>query len=112
MEGIPMFSERNRPSAYRFVKLIDVMYENKVRMGFPSLPTYVFTHVVDVNTSHTPAEAPQPKLAKRAYYHPHHHLFLLGQMPSSSKDLSDSSLRGIYGLFYISYQLPRGRTLY
>eukprot|EP00242_Pyramimonas_sp_CCMP2087_P014620 CAMPEP_0198200600 /NCGR_PEP_ID=MMETSP1445-20131203/3592_1 /TAXON_ID=36898 /ORGANISM="Pyramimonas sp., Strain CCMP2087" /LENGTH=561 /DNA_ID=CAMNT_0043870723 /DNA_START=95 /DNA_END=1780 /DNA_ORIENTATION=+ len=48
VEGIPMFSERNRPSAYRFVKLIDVMYENKVRLlaSAEAEPTVLFSQVI------------------------------------------------------------------
>ncbi|KAK3276426.1 hypothetical protein CYMTET_15491 [Cymbomonas tetramitiformis] len=32
LQDIPVFNADNRPTAYRFVTLIDVMYENKTRL--------------------------------------------------------------------------------
>nr|XP_043628406.1 AFG1-like ATPase [Erigeron canadensis]XP_043628407.1 AFG1-like ATPase [Erigeron canadensis] len=32
LDGVPMFGLRNRTAAYRFVTLVDVMYENKARL--------------------------------------------------------------------------------
>ena len=32
LSGIPKFDERSRPYAYRFVTLIDILYENRIRL--------------------------------------------------------------------------------
>jgi predicted ATPase len=32
LEGVPFFGLHNRTAAYRFVTLVDVMYENKARL--------------------------------------------------------------------------------
>jgi peroxisome-assembly ATPase len=32
IKGVPVFNARNRSSAYRFVKLVDLMYEHRVKV--------------------------------------------------------------------------------
>ncbi|KAF9603698.1 hypothetical protein IFM89_037461 [Coptis chinensis] len=51
LEGVPMFGLHNRTSAYRFVTLVDVMYENKGRLlcSASGTPFQLFERVVSIS---------------------------------------------------------------
>lgn len=51
LEGIPIFGLHNRTSAYRFVTLVDVMYENKARLlcTAEGSPRELFEKVVTIS---------------------------------------------------------------
>lgn len=57
LEGIPTFGSHNRVAAYRFVTLVDVMYENRARLlcSAEDEPFGLFQRVVTV------ADAPKPR---------------------------------------------------
>lgn len=50
LDGVPKFSIHNRSAAYRFVTLVDVMYENKARLlcTAEASPTELFEKIVTV----------------------------------------------------------------
>uniref|UniRef100_A0A1D1XSF3 Lactation elevated protein 1 n=2 Tax=Anthurium amnicola TaxID=1678845 RepID=A0A1D1XSF3_9ARAE len=50
LEGVPKFGLHNRTAAYRFVTLVDVMYENKARLvcTAEATPTELFERIVTV----------------------------------------------------------------
>ncbi|KAL5221185.1 hypothetical protein ABZP36_025898 [Zizania latifolia] len=50
LDGIPKFGSQNRTAAYRFVTLVDVMYENKARLlcAAEAAPIELFENVVTV----------------------------------------------------------------
>ncbi|XP_058113952.1 uncharacterized protein LOC131256885 isoform X2 [Magnolia sinica] len=50
LEGVPIFGMHNRTAAYRFVTLVDVMYENKGRLlcTAEASPTGLFDRIVTV----------------------------------------------------------------
>uniref|UniRef100_A0A0E0EJN9 AAA+ ATPase domain-containing protein n=1 Tax=Oryza meridionalis TaxID=40149 RepID=A0A0E0EJN9_9ORYZ len=50
LDGIPKFGSQNRTAAYRFVTLVDVMYENKARLlcTADAAPTELFENIVTV----------------------------------------------------------------
>ncbi|CAI5976808.1 unnamed protein product [Closterium sp. NIES-65] len=62
MEGIPIFGASNRGAAYRFVTLIDVMYEHKTRLvcSAEGTPFQLFERVVTI------ANAPRRTAARSA----------------------------------------------
>ncbi|KAK1268381.1 hypothetical protein QJS04_geneDACA022861 [Acorus gramineus] len=51
LEGVPKFGSHNRTAAYRFVNLIDVMYENKARLlcTAEAYPTALFDRIITVS---------------------------------------------------------------
>ncbi|XP_042500687.1 AFG1-like ATPase isoform X2 [Macadamia integrifolia] len=51
LEGVPIFGLHNRTAAYRFVTLIDVMYENKARLQCTAeaTPFELFERIVSVS---------------------------------------------------------------
>ncbi|KDP38745.1 hypothetical protein JCGZ_04098 [Jatropha curcas] len=51
LEGVPIFGLHNRTAAYRFVTLVDVMYENKARLMCTAegSPLELFTRVVTIS---------------------------------------------------------------
>ncbi|KAF5749476.1 hypothetical protein HS088_TW04G01445 [Tripterygium wilfordii] len=51
LEGVPIFGLHNRTSAYRFVTLVDVMYENKARLlcTAEGSPQELFRQVVTIS---------------------------------------------------------------
>ncbi|XP_041022241.1 AFG1-like ATPase [Juglans microcarpa x Juglans regia] len=51
LEGVPIFGLHNRTAAYRFVTLVDVMYENKARMlcAAEGSPQELFERVVTIS---------------------------------------------------------------
>ncbi|XP_068647699.1 uncharacterized protein [Aristolochia californica] len=51
LEGVPRFGPHNRTAAYRFVTLVDVMYENKARLlcSAESSPVELFERIVTVS---------------------------------------------------------------
>lgn len=51
LEGVPMFGLHNRTAAYRFVTLVDVMYENKARLlcTAEASPVELFERIVTVS---------------------------------------------------------------
>ncbi|KAI5081582.1 hypothetical protein GOP47_0001325 [Adiantum capillus-veneris] len=57
LEGIPSFGSHNRVAAYRFVTLIDVMYENRARLlcSAEDEPVGLFKRCVTI------ADAPKPR---------------------------------------------------
>uniref|UniRef100_A0A0D9X609 AAA+ ATPase domain-containing protein n=2 Tax=Leersia perrieri TaxID=77586 RepID=A0A0D9X609_9ORYZ len=54
LDGIPKFGSQNRTAAYRFVTLVDVMYENKARLlcTAEAAPIELFENVVTVAEAH------------------------------------------------------------
>ena len=48
LSGVPVFKDSNRTAAYRFVTLIDVLYEHKVRLlcTAEAMPTQLFANIV------------------------------------------------------------------
>ncbi|XP_057787797.1 uncharacterized protein LOC131005026 [Salvia miltiorrhiza] len=51
VEGVPIFGLANRTAAYRFVTLVDVMYENRARLvcSAEGTPTELFENVVTIS---------------------------------------------------------------
>ncbi|CAA2991797.1 AFG1-like ATPase [Olea europaea subsp. europaea] len=51
LEDVPFFGLHNRPAAYRFVTLVDVMYENKARLlcSAKGTPVELFERIVTVS---------------------------------------------------------------
>ncbi|CAI9293578.1 unnamed protein product [Lactuca saligna] len=54
LDGVPIFGLHNRTAAYRFVTLVDVMYENKARLMCTAegTPFEVFERIVTVANAH------------------------------------------------------------
>ncbi|CAI9754749.1 unnamed protein product [Fraxinus pennsylvanica] len=54
LEGVPIFGLHNRTAAYRFVTLVDVMYENKARLlcTAEGTPDELFERIVTVSDAH------------------------------------------------------------
>jgi protein AFG1 len=54
LDGVPKFGSSNRTSAYRFVTLVDVMYENKARLlcTAEAGPIELFENIVTVAEAH------------------------------------------------------------
>jgi len=49
LDGVPKFGSNNRTAAYRFVTLVDVMYENKAR--FENIVTVAEAHKISPRSS-------------------------------------------------------------
>lgn len=51
LEGVPTFGAHNRTSAYRFVTLVDVMYENKGKLlcSAEALPVELFERILTID---------------------------------------------------------------
>ncbi|KMZ74285.1 AFG1-like ATPase family protein [Zostera marina] len=64
LEGIPRFGQHNRTAAYRFVTLIDVMYESKARLvcTAEASPVDLFDRVMTVSD----AKKIQPRTSSRS----------------------------------------------
>jgi peroxisome-assembly ATPase len=62
LSGIPKFDEKTRPHAYRFVTLIDILYENRIRLicSAEASPEALFenVHVYDKDRREEAPEAP------------------------------------------------------
>ncbi|XP_048228069.1 AFG1-like ATPase isoform X2 [Ricinus communis] len=64
LEGIPIFGQHNRTAAYRFVTLVDVMYENRARLlcTAEGSPLELFAKVITVSD----AQQRAPRTATRS----------------------------------------------
>ncbi|XP_042475386.1 AFG1-like ATPase [Macadamia integrifolia] len=67
LEGVPIFGLHNRTAAYRFVTLIDVMYENKARLlcTAEGTPTELLERIVTVSD----AQHMAPRTSSRSRKH-------------------------------------------
>ncbi|KAF8400455.1 hypothetical protein HHK36_013753 [Tetracentron sinense] len=64
LDGVPIFGLHNRTAAYRFVTLVDVMYENRARLlcTAEGTPTELFERIVTVSD----AQNMSPRTASRS----------------------------------------------
>jgi predicted ATPase len=55
LKGVPAFSSANRTEAYRFLTLVDVLYEHNIRLfcSAEALPFELFEHIITRTQSST-----------------------------------------------------------
>uniref|UniRef100_A0A803MFH3 AFG1-like ATPase family protein n=1 Tax=Chenopodium quinoa TaxID=63459 RepID=A0A803MFH3_CHEQI len=69
IDGVPIFGLNNRTAAYRFVTLIDVMYENKARLlcTAEGSPFELFERVVTISEAKSMAPRTSSRSAKKDF---------------------------------------------
>ncbi|XP_021731407.1 AFG1-like ATPase isoform X1 [Chenopodium quinoa] len=69
IDGVPIFGLNNRTAAYRFVTLIDVMYENKARLlcTAEGSPYELFERVVTISEAKSMAPRTSSRSAKKDF---------------------------------------------